>query len=119
MKNARIRASVDEIAKSLQRNWRAEHLFALKQALGAFYFIGNQLAECDIEIAAQLKTLLVHEGEPVKGKQRGRSRNAPKFDLRTPLFNTRRVNLRRIDGIDVSRGSVACQPTGETRAACS
>ena len=25
--------SVDEIAKSLQGNWRAEHLFALKQAL--------------------------------------------------------------------------------------
>ena len=35
MKNVRIRASVDEIAKSLQGNWRAEHLFALKQALDA------------------------------------------------------------------------------------
>ena len=33
MKNVRVRASVDEIAKSLQGNWRAEHLFALKQAL--------------------------------------------------------------------------------------
>jgi transposase len=32
MKNARIRASIDEIAKSLEGNWRAEHLFALKQA---------------------------------------------------------------------------------------
>lgn len=30
MKNVRIRASVDEIAKSLQGNWRAAHLFALK-----------------------------------------------------------------------------------------
>ena len=47
MKNARIRASVDEIAKSLQGNWRTEHLFALKQALAAFDFIGTQLAECD------------------------------------------------------------------------
>src|SRR5487761_2314004 len=43
MKNARIRASIDEIAKSLQGNWRAEHLFALKQALNAFDFIGTQL----------------------------------------------------------------------------
>lgn len=33
IKNVCIRASVDEIAKSLQGNWRAEHLFALKQAL--------------------------------------------------------------------------------------
>jgi transposase len=35
MKNVRIQASVDEIAKSLQGNWRGEHLFALKQALTA------------------------------------------------------------------------------------
>ena len=35
------------IAKSLQGNWRAEHLFALKQARGTFDFIGTQLAECD------------------------------------------------------------------------
>jgi transposase len=36
MKNVRIHASVDEIAKSLQGNWRGEHLFALKQALALF-----------------------------------------------------------------------------------
>ena len=57
MKNARIRASIDEIAKSLQGNWRAEHLFALKQALDAFDFIGTQLAECDREIEQQLQCL--------------------------------------------------------------
>ena len=33
MKNARIRASEEEIAKSLQGNWREEHLFALKLAI--------------------------------------------------------------------------------------
>ena len=54
MKNARIHASVDEIAKSLQGNWRAEHLFALKQSVDAFDFIGTQLAECDREIDRQL-----------------------------------------------------------------
>ena len=45
MKNARIHESVDEIAKSLQGNWRAEHLLALKQALNALDFIGTQLME--------------------------------------------------------------------------
>ncbi len=44
MKNKRIRASLDEIRKSLQGNWRAEHLFGLKQALGMFDFIGTQLS---------------------------------------------------------------------------
>src|SRR5471032_3311426 len=43
MKNGHIRASSDDIAKSLQGNWRSEHLFALKQALNMFDFIGTQL----------------------------------------------------------------------------
>ena len=68
MKNARIRATADEIAKSLQGNWRTEHLFALKQALDMFDFIGAQLAECDREIEQQLQSLQVHDGEPAKGK---------------------------------------------------
>src|SRR5260370_20770286 len=45
MKNRRIRAGVDEIAKSLQGNWRAEPLFAPRQALNGFDFIRTQLAE--------------------------------------------------------------------------
>ena len=102
MKNARIRASEDDIAKSLQGNWRTEHLFALKQALAAFDFIGTQLAECDQQIEQQLHGLQAHEGEPAKGKKRGRSRNAPKFDLRAQLFKMCGVDLTRIDGIDVT-----------------
>ena len=113
MKNARIRASVDEIAKSLQGNWRAEHLFALKQALGAFDFVGTQLAECDREIEQQLQSLQVHEGEPAKGKKRGgRARNAPKFDLRTQLFKMCGVDLTRIDGIDVTTALAVISETG-------
>ena len=74
MKNVRIRASVEDIAKSLHGNWRAEHLFALKQALALFDFIGTQLAECDREIEQQLQSLQAHDGEPAKGKKRGRAR---------------------------------------------
>ena len=102
LKNVRVRASVDEIAKSLQGTWRAEHLFALKQALGAFDFVGTQLAECDHEIELQLQALKLHDGDPAKGKKRGRARNAPKFDLRTQLFQMCGVDLTRIDGIDVT-----------------
>jgi len=112
MKNARIRASIDEIAKSLEGNWRAEHLFALKQALAAFDFIGTQLSECDGEIEQQLQRLQAHDGEPAKGKQRGRSRNAPKFDLRTQLFKMCGVDLTRIDGIDVTTALAVISETG-------
>ena len=112
LKNTRIHASEDEIAKSLQGNWRSEHLFALKQALDAFDFCGLQLAECDAQIEAQLQALHVCEGVPAKGKKRGRSRNAPKFDLRTQLFQMCGVDLTRIDGIDVTTALVVVSEVG-------
>jgi transposase len=112
LKNSRIRASEDEIAKSLQGSWRAEHLFALKQALDAFDFCGTQLAECDTQIQAQLQALHVREDEPAQGKKRGRARNAPKFDLRTQLFQMCGVDLTRIDGIDVTTALVVVSGVG-------
>ena len=112
LRNARIRASEDEIAKSLQGTWRDEHLFALKQALDAFDFCGAQLAECDAQVQAQLQALHVREDEPTKGKKRGRARNAPKFDLRTQLFQMCGVDLTRINGIDVTTALVVVSEVG-------
>jgi transposase len=112
MKNVRIRASSDDIAKSLQGNWRAEHLFALKQALALFDFYATQLAECDREIEAQLQCLAIHDGTPAQGKKRGRARNAPKFDLRERLFRMCGVDLTRIDGIDVTTALAVVSEVG-------
>ena len=112
MKNARIRASVDEIAKSLQGTWRAEHLFALKQALALFDFYTLQLTECDGVIEQQLQRLQIHDAEPAKGKKRGRARNAPKFDLRQRLFQMCGVDLTRIDGIDVTTALAVISEVG-------
>ena len=112
MKDRRIHASVEEIAKSLQGNWRTEHLFALKQALDAFDFVGTQLAECDGQIEQHLQGLQAFDGEPAQGKRRGRARNAPKFDLRTQLFKMCGVDLTRIDGIDVTTALTVISETG-------
>jgi len=112
LKNSRIQASDEEIAKSLQGSWRAEHLFALKQALDSFDFTGTQLAEVDLEIERQLVSLGTHEGTPGKGRKRGRARNAPQFDLRTQLFKMCGVDLTRIDGIDVTTALAVISETG-------
>jgi transposase len=112
MKNVRVHASVEEIARSLQGTWRTEHLFALKQALGSFDFVGTQLAECDREIEQQLHVLHAHDGDPAKGKKRGRARNAPKFDLRTQLFQMCGVDLTRIDGVDVTTALAVISEVG-------
>jgi transposase len=112
MKNGRIRASTDEIAKSLQGSWRTEHLFALKQALDMFDFIGTQLAECDRGIEQQMQGMHAHDGEPAKDKKRSRPRNAPKLDLRTQLYKMCGVDLTRIDGVNVTTALAVISETG-------
>lgn len=111
-KDVRIKASAAEIAKSLEGNWREEHLFALKQALALFDFYASQLAECDAAIHAQLQALAVHTGAPQPGKKRSRARNVPKFDLRERMFAMCGVDLTRIDGIDVTTALVVLSEIG-------
>ena len=111
-RDRRIKADEAEIAKSLQGNWRAEHLFALKQALAVFDFCGVQLTECDVEIERRLKALHRHEGSPAKGKKRSKSKNAPKFDVREHLFKVCGVDLTRIDGIDVTTAMTVISEIG-------
>ena len=103
LRNVRIRASEAEIAKALQGNWREEHLFALKQAVALYDAYAEQLAECDRQLETMLAALAQHEGTPEQPKRRkGKAKNAPRFDLRTHLFQLCGVDLTRIDGIDVT-----------------
>lgn len=111
-RDCRIKATEEEIAASLLGNWRDEHLFALKQALGAFDFCASQLAECDAEIERALTLLHAHDGSPAAGKRRSRSRNAPKFDVREQLFKVCGVDLTRIDGIDVTTAMTVISEIG-------
>ena len=87
-------------------------MFALKQALAAFDFVGTQLVECNCEIEKQLQSLHICDQEPTKGRRRGTTRNAPKFDLRTQLFKMCGVDLTRIDGIDVTTALAVISETG-------
>ncbi len=112
LKGPRIKASDDDVEKSLEGTWRDEHLFALKQAVDMFDFISGQLAQCDVKIEAQLECLHAHDGGPRKGKTRTRPRNAPKFDLRTQLYKMCGVDLTRIDGIDVTTALAVIAETG-------
>lgn len=103
LRNVRIRASEAEIAKSLRGNWRAEHLFALEQAMALFDAYAERLAECDRQLDTMM-TALQREGagEPGKARRRGRAKNAPKFDVRAQLFGMCGVDLTRIDGLDTT-----------------
>lgn len=117
LRDRRIKATEEEIARSLEGNWRADNLFELKQAVDAYDFIQNQIAECDQRLQMLLAALperVVRETvvqaeapirESVKRKQnRKKSRadgSAPRFDLQAELKRVCGVNLTSIDGIDV------------------
>jgi len=102
LRNVRIRASEEEISKSLQGNWREEHLFALKQAVALYDAYAERLAECDRQLEGMLATLARHEGQLGPPKRLGKAKNAPRFDMRPYLFQLCGVDLTRIDGIDVT-----------------
>jgi len=98
-RDSRIKASEEEIAASLQGTWKAEHLLALKQAMGRYDFFAEQLQECDQQIEAVMQQLQAHTKELAKGKKRSKAKNAPKFNLRERLLKMCGVDVTRIDGI--------------------
>jgi transposase len=52
-----VKSSEDTIAKSLEGDYRPEHLFALRQSLAAFRYYQQLVVEVDQEIQRQLGTL--------------------------------------------------------------
>ena len=112
LRNRRIHASEQEIARALEGTWRPEHLFTLKQAVALFDSYANELAACDRELERLLEPLARHDGDPGKAKRRGRQKNAPRFDVRAALFRTSGTDLTRIDGIDTTTALKVISETG-------
>src|ERR671927_167058 len=48
------------VAKALEGHWRAEHLFALQQALEQYEFLQQQLQACEQQMEACLQTCVTH-----------------------------------------------------------
>jgi transposase len=59
LRHVRIHASEEEIVKSLQGNWREDHLFALKQAINLYDSYQKSIAECDVKLACVLGRLAI------------------------------------------------------------
>jgi transposase len=93
------------IAKALTGHWRAEHLFALQQAVDQHDFIAQQLRACDGHIEGCLQAFVpdVEAASPqsTPGRLWRSSRSNPlSFDVQTYLHAMTGVDLTQIDGID-------------------
>lgn len=96
MRDHRCKNTVETIARSLNGNFRQEHLFSLKQAIDLYVFYQGQIAECDREILLQLATfdaVSISDTESVNG---------PPATLEDALQRMSGVDLTRIDGIDTN-----------------
>jgi transposase len=98
----RCKRSVTEIAQSLEGNYRAEHLFALQQAVTLYESYQAQIVACDQQIEQYLAscTAATLEAPPPPPKARQRTGNPFHFDAQAQLFRMTGVDLTRIDGID-------------------
>jgi transposase len=102
----RVHASQEEIAKSLEGNWRPELLFVLQQEVDMYDIYQRRVAECDQQLQKHLATFAttLSVQAPPKGKaktKKATAKNAPRFDLSSELQRITGVDLTRIDGIDV------------------
>ena len=107
LKDYRIKASTDTIAKSLEGSWREELLFNLRQSLERYEYYQQNIAECDTRIEAHLLTvdrkieLPDHPLPTPKRRPKKARRHEPTVDLHTQLYRISGVDLTRIDGIEV------------------
>jgi transposase len=102
----RVHASREEIAKSLEGNWRPELLFVLQQEVDMYDTYQRRVAECDQQLQKHLATFAdtLSVQAPPTGKaktKKAAAKNAPRFDLSSELQRITGVDLTSIDGIDV------------------
>jgi transposase len=115
----RVKASEEEIARSLEGHWQEDLLFVLKQEQDGYEFCQKQMAECDRRLKQYLQqredrsqgATLPEEKrkERLRKKKKG---NAPGFDLRAELFRMTGTDLSQIDGIDVTTAMTILSEAG-------
>ena len=100
----RCQASPAEFVAALTGNYRAEHVFVLRQHLALFEALQQQLTECDAVLATTLAQLSAQAPAPAQPLPPARvtrkpKANEPRFDIRTPLYHLTGADLAHIDGI--------------------
>lgn len=103
-------SSAETIAKALTGSYRAEHLFALEQALALYDTYHEKASACDARIEAVLKELSNHRGgghgpapRPPLRRNRTDQANALAFDVREALFALLGKDITTIVSVLTSR----------------
>jgi transposase len=101
-----VKATPEDIVKSLEGNWREELLFLLRQHLELYRFYQKKITHCDRQLRKHLESLgskVDPQRQPLGPRPKGKkiARNAPGFDLRSELYRISGIDWAQINGIDV------------------
>jgi len=101
-----VKATPEDITKSLEGNWRDELLFVLRQHLELYRFHQKKITHCDRQLRKHLESLgskVDPQRQPLGPRPKGKkiARNAPGFDLRSELYRISGIDWAQINGIDV------------------
>jgi transposase len=108
LRDPRVKASEETIRKSLEGNWRPEHLLALKQRLSLYRTYLEQIRDCDKEIeklVAAFAPRVDPDEKPMpedrKQKQRRRRKKTgnPDFNMRTEAYKLFGIDLTQVPGL--------------------
>lgn len=106
-----VKADEATIARALRGNWRAEHLFALTQALARYDFFQAQIAACEGQMSLILKELGASEAQeesPLAKPQR----KSGETNLKHALHAVMGVDLTDIPTIGIETALVIASEIG-------
>lgn len=103
--DGRIKADHGKILKSLEGNWRQEHLFLLSQSYNMYGFIQQQIILCEHEIEKVLQEMVAQQHDGVIEKlpppvTASGKESKKKKTKNQPVFNGREY-FKKIHGVDV------------------
>ena len=101
-----VKAKPEDIAKSLEGNWREELLFVLRQHVELYRIYQEKITDCDLQLRKHLESLgskVDLRTQPIGNRPKGKknSKNAPGFNLRAELYRITGIDWTQINGIDV------------------
>lgn len=117
LKDHRIKASRETIAKSLRGDWREEHLFTLRQSYELWKTHQQLMAACDQQIAAMLGAFDTRAEKdavlaPARSSHKKPQRNEPEFAAREECFRVLGVDLTSVPGFQAPTALVLCCELG-------
>jgi transposase len=118
----RIKADSEMIRKSLQGNWRTEHLFTLSESYDLYRYYQQRITVCDQQIEEQLRNYEAQRNDGAietsakdtvnRQDKKLKQKNAPRFNVRGYLDRILGVDVLAIYGLSETGGLQILAETG-------